>query len=613
MDSLPNDLLTKSAIDSIPLQPGIYFFYNIDREIIYIGKAKILRNRVKQYFKKNQHSIRTTNMVKQIEYIQVICSSTEHTALLLENQAIKKHQPRYNVLLKDDKNYPFIYLSKHKFPRLGIARNATSKYLHTFGPFTKKQKLHAMLDELQGLFQLRTCRDSYFRHRTRPCMLHDINRCSAPCVDKISPSAYKEDTQAMTRFLRGDYQKLITEYTQKMQQAVHSQDYEKAANYRDIIQSMQNIIQQQQQTQHKHSIDIFSASDEGEGIATIHLQIRNGQIEDSRYRFFAQVASKLEDSIIGLLVQIYTGQEHPNIPDNIACAQLSAAQIADNLAVFLPKKTRYYGKKSPQAYQKWYDVANTNLQAQLQSHYAHKQRYIDLFNEISTIFNVALSTLECMDISHHSGSATYGSCIVCSQESGIDNRSSRVYSLNAQNNDYDSLYQLTKRRFGQTGTERTPPNVLLIDGGKGQLQAVQKALDTINLHTVKLIAITKNAQRTAGEERYFILNAQQQPQEISFSISNKRTLEHIRDQAHNFAIRLHRRGQKKQSLSSTLLQIPGLGKKRYQNLIQYLGGKEQLDNSTIAHIAKVPGISHNLATQIHQHLHNLERSDNNKA
>ena len=589
-----------NTLDSVPEKPGIYFYKDIAGTIIYVGKAKNLKKRVSSYFSKKPTNKRTAQLVNNIHSIEVICTENEHTALLTENEMIKKHQPRYNVLLKDGKSYPYLYLSNHTYPRMGVCRSKKVKASHYFGPYTSKRHIYHVLDEMQKIFQIRTCTDNYFSNRSRPCLLHQIGRCSAPCVNKIKQDDYANQIEHMKKFLKGNYHQLIEIYTDKMLKEAEHERFEQAAHFRDIIQGMQSLLEQEQKGSSGEDIDVISAIDDGVMVHIQMLMVRNGQIKDTQTQKIQEAAGDLDEVIASYILQYYLeGGVAFGYPKIILAKALSKNKkiVEDGLNKILKRKVKLVTDPKTEQKKRWQKMVDENLTASYRQQKQEANRFSQAFEEISSWYAEDINSIECFDISHTQGKQTYASCVVFRCD-GPHKASYRTYKLSTGNDDYASMAEVLNRRYKNSKTLHA--DLVLIDGGKGQLSAAVKALEPYGIEHKKLLAIAKDAQRKSGMERYYVWDFITQRREINPSQPCRRLLENIRDEAHRFAITQHRKARGKVALRDSLLDVEGLGDKKYQRLLQHFGSMQLLQSATVKQLKQVKGISNALAERIHE-------------
>ncbi|UCE89937.1 MAG: excinuclease ABC subunit UvrC, partial [Pseudomonadota bacterium] len=507
-----------AILASLPRRPGVYRMLNVDGEVIYVGKARSLKNRVSSYFQKGAQDPKTRVMVSHIRDIQVTVTSNENEALLLENNLIKQLKPRYNVYFRDDKSYPYIYLSSHQeFPRLGFYRGATRGPGRYFGPYPSAGAVRETLNLLQKLFPVRQCRDSFFRNRSRPCLQHQIKRCTAPCVGLVSPQQYAEDVRHAVMFLEGRNSQVIDELAARMDEAASSLEYEQAARYRDQIGSLRRIQEKQHVEQQDGDIDVIAAAtDQGLGCVQV-FTIRGGRNLGNK-TFFPRNADQVMQSALleAFLPQYYLGAEagtRHEIPAEI----ILGAEIADHevVAQVLSDRAgrgvrlgwRVRGERA-----RWVEMASANarhaLSARLNDRSTVSRRLEALQDSLG--LDEVPARLECFDISHTMGEATVASCVVF-DSSGPLKSDYRRFNINdiTPGDDYAAMRQALERRYRRLREgEGMLPDVLFIDGGKGQLAQAEEVLEELQVPGITLVGVAKGPGRKPGMETLFVARAQ---------------------------------------------------------------------------------------------------------
>ena len=585
--------LTRETRHLITQSPGVYKFIDDSGVILYVGKAKNLKKRVQSYFRSTGLNNKTLCMVQKIATIEVVCTETEHEALVLENALIKKWRPRYNISLKDDKTYPYLYLSRDAYPRIGVVRGKKGKNLEYFGPYTSAAKVYQVLDVIQKTFQIRTCRNNYFSNRSRACLLHQIGRCTAPCVEEISPEEYSQIVKQVRKFLQGRQQEVIAGLVTEMNEAADSQKYEKAADLRDRIASIQTITGQEASNVGEEKVDIITSV---ESTTHAYIQvtcIRNQRILDSTPFAFENIAGSEEEVLEAFVDQYYNQActlQDP--PDRILCfyagKKASVTVLETGRVIPISKQARNSREE------KYYRLAMANTEAaithaQIQTGVTEKG-----MDDLASLFQDAdWERFECFDISHTQGQQTYASCVVFGKKGKMSDLY-RLYKLDTGNDDCLSLQEAVSRRY----RDGVMANMILVDGGKGQIKAVCTKLIELGLANIAVLAITKDPSRRGGLEHYTTWTPDGSHVRVEPSPEARRLLEQARDEAHRFAIQAHRKARQKNTLSTTLTDIPGVGAQREKNLLSHLGGLKQMSEATIDQIAQVPGVSRELAEKI---------------
>lgn len=576
-------------------------------EIIYVGKAKNLKNRVASYFQKQDHSPKTRAMVAQIRDIQVIVTDSENEALILENQFIKKYRPRYNVVFRDDKSYPYIFLSDEAFPRLSIHRGRQSKKGDYFGPFTGSSAARYSISLMQKLFLIRQCENSVFRHRSRPCLQYQIKRCSGSCVGEISQQDYLKDVELVRLFYQGKNESVVSVLTERMEKASEELKFEQAAQIRDQIIQLRRVLEKQSVQASDSDVDIISAGIKEKTAVIFMLHIRNGMVQGSR-NFYPKVP---KDTLAEEVLESFVGHYYTNMQSEIPAEVVtnlrlaSAKDLARQLTSLSGFKVRlaHQVKTSRAA---WLEMANRNLNEMIQAKLASKnhtqKRMQSLMNELA--LDKLPLRMECFDISHFQGEQTVASCVVFEQGQPYksDYRRFNIKEV-AAGDDYAAIEQAVRRRFERLVKEEARlPDLLIIDGGKGQLNQAQKVLEDLQLDQVTLISVAKGSDRKVGMEQIFF-PSEAIARRLEEDSPGLHLIQAIRDEAHRFAITGHRGKRDKQRKTSVLEGIPGVGAKRRRAIIQHFGGLQGVKRAGVHDLKQVTGISQSLAQIIYDHLH----------
>lgn len=590
-------------------QPGVYQMLGEKGEVIYVGKAKNLKKRVSSYFSNRPHDLKTTSLVKKIKKIEVIVTATENEAVLLEANLIKKYAPRYNVLLRDDKSYPYILITtQHEFPRIVLYRGLRKKNGRYFGPFPSSLAVKETISLLQKLFHLRTCKDSYFEARNRPCLLYQIGRCSGSCVGRISQDEYAHNVHLAVLFLEGKSDLVIEHLQAKMEKASTELNYELAGHFRDQIRRLRQIQERQYVNVTDGNADIIGLSLQAGMICIQLLSIRNGQLLGSRSYFPDVPASTAQEEIIHAFVtQHYL---HPSFSESIPKEIMVPVEMTDRvlLSAVLSQcahhKVNLYmpvrGDKK-----KWLDMASANahqsLTAKLFTKANMQERLTMLKNELH--LKKIPRRIECYDISHSMGEATVASCVVFDQAGPVK---SDYRLFNIQNvtpgDDIAAMKQVILRRFKRLQKdEAILPDVVLIDGGKTQLAAANSVINELNLPNILLVGVSKGPGRKPGFETLHIEG--KTPIHLPADSPALHVVQQIRDEAHRFAITGHRHRRDKARRQSPLEQIAGIGSKRRRDLLRYFGGIQGIAHASLDELIKVPGISQSIAERIFAAFH----------
>ncbi|MCC3717624.1 excinuclease ABC subunit UvrC [Rouxiella badensis] len=601
----------QAFLKTVTSQPGVYRMYDASGTVIYVGKAKDLKKRLSSYFRVQVSSRKTETLVKNIDQIDVTVTHTETEALLLEHNYIKLYQPRYNVLLRDDKSYPLIFLSADNHPRLTIHRGAKHAKGEYFGPFPNSYAVRETLALLQKLFPIRQCENSVYRNRSRPCLQYQIGRCLGPCVSGlVSEEEYKQQVDYVRLFLEGKDQQVVTQLIERMEAASKDLRFEDAGRYRDQIQAVRRVTERQFVSGNSEDLDVIGVAFES-GMACLHvLFIRQGKVLGSR-SYYPKVPGGTEMSEV---VQTFVGQfylqgsQARTLPGEILL-DFSLPEkdlLAESLSEMAGRKV-YIQSKPRGDRARYLKLARTNATTALTTRLSERSTIHQRLAELAKTLNLSeINRMECFDISHTMGEQTVASCVVF-DANGPVRAEYRRYNITGitPGDDYAAMTQVLNRRYGKSIEEAKIPDVIFIDGGKGQLGMaldVFKELDvTWDKSKPLLVGIAKGADRKAGLETLFF-KAEGEGIALPSDSPALHVIQHIRDDSHNHAITGHRQKRAKVRNTSALEEIEGVGPKRRQVLLKYMGGIQPLLNASAEEIAKVPGISHALAEKIHNAL-----------
>lgn len=591
----------------LPSQPGVYRFLDHNNKILYVGKARDLKKRVLQYFQKNLSDRKTIALMKQAVTVDVTITENENQALLLECNLIKAHHPKYNILLRDDKSYPYLFLSTpHNFPRLDYFRGnpKQSSGGRYFGPYPNAGSVRENLALIQKLFKLRQCRDVFFKNRTRPCLQYQINRCTAPCVQYISKENYQAQVRDAILFLEGKNHAVMQSVQAKMEKASQHQEYETAAHWRDVFIRLRKLQSQQFITGGKGNVDVFGIVEKMGKIAITIVMIRHGQLLGHK-TFFPNtpLESSVSEVLSAFIPQHYfhSARETEKI-DRIVLSQA----ITDRLWIQNALREHFHAKiivsdRKTAAYREWESIALSNATSELMKHTVEKDSALLKLEYLQTALNLPNfpERIECFDISHTMGEATKASCVVFGAV-GFIRKAYRQFNIDniTPGDDYAAMRQALTRRYTQLKMDDAIlPDLIMIDGGIGQLRVAAAVLETLQMSGVFLLGVAKGVTRKAGVERLFLWG---RDAEIILPVTHpaRHLIQLIRDEAHRFAITAHRKARGKNQLRSTLDLIAGIGKKRKIDLLKYFGGLQELQKASVAEIAKVPGIGMRLAQKL---------------
>ncbi len=596
---------SKEFLNRVTELPGVYQMFDVQGDVIYVGKARNLRKRLSSYFTKSNQPIKTKSLVSNIADISVITTDTENEALILENRLIKEYKPRYNILLRDDKSYPYIHLTDHKYPRLVYHRGAKKGGGKFFGPFSSPKAVSETLRHLQRIFKIRQCADSYFSNRSRPCLQFQINRCSAPCVKNISHEKYMQNINNAVLFLEGKNTLLIDKLVQDMEEQSSALDFESAAQTRDMISELRHVLQRQVVEGDKGDLDIIAiARDAGVNVLQVFF-IRNGQNQGTA-SYTPKVPADTEDSeLIGAFISQY--YQDKAIPNQVVVSQLpDEKELLESVLSELKGKEIKIVSKVREAKREWLEFAIKNSQNTLRSLINSKAnmdaRYKSLVHELE--LKKIPARIECFDISHNLGESTVASCVVF-DASGPVNSAYRRFNINdiTPGDDYAAMEQAIHRRYLRVVKESGAlPDILLVDGGKGQLGKAVEVIAELKLQDILIVGIAKGEGRKPGLEKIIIPSTNREFMLPSTSMA-LHLLQHIRDEAHRFALAGHRGKISKKKTRSILEDISGLGPKRRQLLLKQFGGIQGLSRAGVADIQKIKGISKEMAQEVYAMFH----------
>ena len=604
--STPTELFNpRLFLSSLPHLPGVYRMLNAGAEVIYVGKARDLKKRVSSYFQKTTLAPRTGLMVSQIVQIETTVTRTEGEALLLENNLIKALAPRYNVLFRDDKSYPYIMLSGHRYPRLGYFRGTPDKKNRYFGPFPNAGAVRESMQLLQKVFRLRTCEDSVFNNRTRPCLLYQIKRCTAPCVGLIGDEDYRLDVKEAGLFLEGKEQQVLERLEAAMQAAAEAQRYEVAAVLRDQVMALRTI-QDKQFVSGESGLDAdVVACVAEEGVVCVNLVMIRGGRHLGDKSFFPKNADEVDavTALEAFLAQHYIGRSVPSLI--IVSEKLDDSMLAALLTEQAKRKVQI--SASPIGERRvWLRMALENARLAIAQRLSLQSTQEARLQALIQALDLVEGTkrIECFDISHTMGEATVASCVVYDNYA-MQNGEYRRYNISGitPGDDYAAMRDALTRRYRKIAAgEGRMPDLILIDGGKGQLAVAEEVMAEVGVSDVRLIGVAKGAERKAGLEQ-LIFPGGEKALQLPADHIGLHLIQQIRDEAHRFAITGHRARRGKARLHSSLEDIDGVGAKRRQKLLARFGGLKGVQAASVDELAQVEGISQTLAEKIYQGLH----------
>ena len=603
----PSEFDSQAFLSTLTGGPGVYRMLDGERRVLYVGKARSLSKRVASYFRAPvQLEPKTRVLMSQVASVEITATHTETEALLLENSLIKEHRPRYNILLRDDKSFPYIHVATQQtFPRLAFHRGARNRPGRYFGPFASAGATRETLNLLQKLFQVRQCEDSFYKNRSRPCLQHQIRRCTAPCVGLVEAERYREDVRHVIMFLEGKSEEMIGELVTRMESASRHLEFELASRYRDQIASLRRVQERQHVIGAKGDVDVV-ASRVRDGVAVVQLTVvRNGQSLGSRTLLPRQAGNATEGDVLdAFLSQYYLSRAgRHNIPSEIlvsepidSLAMLSTA-LGEQSGRRVRLRHRVRGERA-----RWIEMTRQNAELAVAQRLADEASLRTRFEALQDWleFDEVPGRIECFDISHTAGEAAVASCVVFEPTGPLKAEYRRFNIADIEpGDDYAALEVAVRRRYVRVRREEGKlPDLLMVDGGRGQLAGVREILADLQLEEIPVMAVAKGSTRKPGLESIF-LGAGKRAFALSDTSPALHLIQQIRDEAHRFAITGHRNRRKRSRNTSVLEQIPGIGAKRRQRLLSEFGGLRALSRAGVEDLARVNGISRTLARAIY--------------
>ncbi|MGP9765687.1 excinuclease ABC subunit UvrC [Halomonas sp. AOP13-D3-9] len=598
---------SKQFLSSVSSSPGVYRMLDEQSNTLYVGKAKRLKARLASYFR-GQLNTKTQAMVGRIADVQVTVTRTETEALLLEQTLIKQLRPPYNILLRDDKSYPFVFVTdRHAYPALEYKRarqrSDDGRYL---GPYPSSGAVRESLALMQKIFRIRNCEDSVFAHRSRPCLQYQIQRCSAPCVDYISAEDYRRDLEHAVMCLEGKSESVTQELMEAMETASRALNFEEAARLRDQVQQLRQLQQRQFVDTGGGDADIFALAQRPGALGVSVLSVRDGRLLGARHHTPKNdLDLPLETLLTEVVSQYYFGQPHSVPSEVITSHPLDDSElIAEALTQQAGKRIRVTSQVRGHRAQ-WQQLAMTNAEQQLASQLANQTQLTQRFTALQKALGLENTPqrLECFDISHSHGEATVASCVVFDHQGPrkSDYRHFRIEGV-AAGDDYAAMQQALTRRLKRVKSgEAIAPDILIVDGGKGQLNMAREVFKQLEISNIMLLGVAKGTTRKAGLESLFVETADN-PLDLDPASPALHLIQHIRDESHRFAIAGHRAQRDKARRTSTLQDIPGIGPKRRRELLRFFGGLQGVQKASRDELARVPGINASLAESIYRAL-----------
>jgi len=602
----------QSFLKSLTQRPGIYQMLDGEGQVLYVGKAKNLKKRVTSYFRKTGLTAKTAALVKRIVQVDVTVTETETEALILEHNLIKQYRPPFNILMRDDKSYPYIFLSdKDRWPRLALHRGPKKAKGTYFGPFPSVHAVRDSMSFLQKTFKVRQCEDVFFKNRSRPCLQYQIKRCTAPCVEFVSTDDYASDVNLTRLYLDGKADKLLRQLERDMEKASEELLFEKAADYRDQISALRQVQAQQMIEKGRGTIDVVAAA-VSNGQACVHmLYVRQGRILGSRSYYPKTLLAEQPDDVLEEFVpQLYlSGGARPDLPKEILVnaqfegAQLLTDALSERIGRNIEIRNKVRGFRA-----KWIELAQRTAEQNLAGKLASKQTLEQRFESLRETLNLDITPerLECFDISHSSGEAVVASCVVFDNNSGALKSDYRRFNIEdiTGGDDYAAMEQAIRRRYTRLMKgEGKLPDILLIDGGKGQIGVAKSVLSDLGVVGVIIIGVAKGTTRKPGMETLILADQNNKvvarPQQAALHL-----IQQIRDEAHRFAITGHKARRDKKRRTSPLEGIPGVGPTRRRDLLKHFGGVVEVKKASVADLMKVSNINKKVAEAIYNALYN---------
>lgn len=607
MNEQTSEFSPAEYLETVSRRPGVYQMYNSRDDVIYVGKAGDLKARLSSYFQKTDSlSVKTAALVSHIAKVETTITRSEPEALILEQNLIKKYRPRYNILLRDDKSYPYVFIStRHEYPRIVYQRGGRKLQGKYIGPFPNAGAVRTSLRFVQKLFRVRQCEDSYYSNRSRPCLQYQIKRCTAPCVGKISPQDYAEDVKRTIKLLEGKNQSVITELVSAMESASQSLAFERAAGLRDQIADLKKVSNTALAESEKGKLDIVACSLNG-GVSCVQVFFLRNGVNLGNKAFYPSTpkGSTCEEVLYAFITQFYLQHEVPReiivshqIPESALVEQI----LSDRAGAKLKISNNVRGERA-----RLLELAATNAQMALQVTLSSKSGLAARYDSLRRILELEEmpERMECFDISHTSGESTVASCVVFNAEGPLKS-AYRRFNIEGviAGDDYGAMRQALMRRYTRILKENArQPDIVFIDGGKGQVNIAKEVMKELQLDDIKLIGISKGPDRRVGDETLLLVQ-QDVEKQLDSNTPGLHLIQQIRDEAHRFAIAGHRAKRAKQRKRSVLEDIEGLGPKRRKSLLTHLGGIQGVKKASTEELARVPGISRNLSAVIFESLH----------
>jgi len=606
MNDNASEFDAEAFLRTVTDRPGVYRMLNANADIIYVGKASNLKNRLSSYFQKSVDSPKTRVLVSQISAVETTVTASAGEALLLEHNLIKEHRPRYNVVLRDDKSYPYIFISsKDDYPRISYQRGARRVKGKYIGPYPSAGSVKRSLSLVQKLFRVRQCEDSFFRNRSRPCLQYQIQRCTAPCVEAVTPEEYAKDVEMSVKVLEGKSTEVIQDLVSRMEAASKNLEFELAGKLRDQISSLKSVSDLSSAMRDKEDADYVGVVTGGGQSCVQVFFVRNGTNLGNKAFFPATPAESSSAEILNAFIsQFYLEHEVPReiiVSEPVQDKQLLQEIFSTRSGAHVTITNKVRGERA-----KLQTMALTNAEISLATRLASRSSMaarLDALRELVELEELP-SSMECFDISHTMGEATVASCVVFNAE-GPNKAQYRRFNISdiTPGDDYAAMRQAITRRYTRLLKEnRDLPDILFIDGGKGQIGVALEVLQELQIESIEVVGVSKGPDRRPGDET-LLLSRQQTEKQLSNDSAALLLIQQIRDEAHRFAVAGHRGKRAKKRQKSSLEDIKGLGPKRRRALLTHFGGMQQLTKAGVEDIANVPGISAELAASVYDELH----------
>jgi excinuclease ABC subunit C len=605
--SAPAEFDYKNFLQHVTRQPGVYQMFDQVGRILYVGKAKNLKNRVSSYFHKSGLNPKTQALVQRIHTIEVTVAASEAEALLLEQNLIKSQRPPYNILLRDDKSYPYVFLSQGDYPRLALHRGPKKFKGRYFGPFPGAGAVRDSLQFLQKTFRVRQCEDSVFRNRSRPCLQYQIGRCTGPCVGLVTPQDYSDDVRHTVMFLEGKSETLHDELVRQMEVAAEVLEFEKAAACRDQITALRQVQGQHAAESGTGNVDVVACAAEAGEVCVHVLFIRQGRVLGSKSYFPKDLLGEGESALLGeFLAQFYLTERAMDVPGEVVIShEVEGVDALEEAVRQSQGKNLAISHRVRTHRARWLAMALEAARQNLRMRLGNQATLLKKYEALQAVLQLddMPERMECFDISHSSGERPVASCVVFNQ-SGPVKSEYRRFNIEGidPGDDYAAMEQALLRRYSRLQQEnKSLPSLLLVDGGKGQLSKARQVMEELGIQSITLLGVAKGTTRKPGFETLVLENGIERVLEGDDPALH--LIQQIRDEAHRFAVTGHKQARDKRRRKSRLEDIPGVGPTRRRQLLQRFGGLQEVMRASVDDLARVPGISKKLAQEVYTALH----------